>query len=251
MPLVPQSSPVVSAALARDIDAKLANTPMRGQGKSFVASANRYGINPWFLVSVAGAESQFGKTGFATNGSHNPFGLGVTGAPGAGFRFATWPMAIEAAAKNLSGPTYSGKDSISAIGSKWAADPKWAEKVAKVYSDLTGSRVLDTEVVKGTGRGTVQPDPNTTPLDVLDKVNPVGALVDLFKLLLDPDLWIRIGEMVLGVIAMVGGGAVLFRMSGVAGKPLGLFIMAFGFMWLYSGVKGVSPVDSLKAFVGA
>lgn len=220
-PLPVATAPAVTSALAAAIDSKLAGTPMKGTGRAFVSAGNAYGVNPWFLVSIAGVESQWGSTGFATNGSHNPFGLGVTGAPGAGMRFTSWEAAIRKAASTLGGPIYkgAGKTSIKAIGATWAADPGWADKVAAMYGRLTGSKVLTTEIVVGGGRNIPQPDPNTTPLDALGNIaDPVAGalsgLVQLIARIFDPSTWLRILAALGGTIAVVLAILFLFRSRG-------------------------------------
>lgn len=223
-PLPLATSPAVTSALATSIDGKLAGTPLKGTGRAFVSAGNAYGVSPWFLVAIAGHESSFGTKGFATNGSHNPFGLGVTGAAGAGMRFSTWEGAIRKAAATLGGPLYkgAGKTSIEAIGARWAADPAWANGVAAQMASLTGSRVLTTEIVVGGQRGLPQPDPNTTPLDALGNItDPVAGalsgLVGLIARIFDPSTWLRILAALGGTIAVVL--AILFLFRAQRGAP--------------------------------
>ncbi len=217
-PLPVATAPAVTTALATAIDSKLAGTPMKGTGRAFVSAGNAYGVNPWFLVSIAGVESQWGSKGFATNGSHNPFGLGVTGQAGAGMRFASWEAAIRKAASTLGGPLYkgAGKVSIRDIGARWAADPGWGEKVAAIYGQLTGSKVLTTEIVVGGGRNLPQPDPSTSPIDALGNIaDPVAGalsgLVSLIARIFDPSTWLRILAALGGTIAVVLAILFLFR----------------------------------------
>lgn len=206
-------------ALGLEINRKLAGSPMAGTGPTFVSAAARNDVNPWFLVAIAKVESQLGTTGFATNGSHNPFGLGVTGAAGAGFRYTSWSGAINAAADNLGGPLYrgAGLNTIAKVGGRWAADPGWPTKVAAAYSSLAGGASIRTDrVVIGPGRAGVQPDPNTSPGDALGNLagavtDPLSGLVGLVARLFDPSTWLRVLAALGGTIAIVLGILFLFR----------------------------------------
>lgn len=213
-----RTSPAVTAALAQAINAKLAGTPMAGTGPTFVSAGNANGVSPWFLVAIAGVESEWGRTGFATNGSHNPFGMGVTGAPGAGIRYPSWDAAIRGAAANLGGPLYrgAGKVTIAAIGARWAADPRWADKVAAMMARLTGSRVLTTEVVIGGGRELPQPDPSTSPLDVAGNLagDALGGLVGLLGRVFSVGTALRILSALGGLVLLALAVVFLFRSRG-------------------------------------
>lgn len=249
----PSQLPAVTSAQAAAIDKVLANTPMRGTGKTFVSAGNQYDISPWFLVAIAGHESGFGSAGFATNGSHNPFGLGVTGAPGAGFRYGSWDAAIRAAAANLGGPLYkgAGKITIKDIGSRWAADPNWADAVATKMASLTGAANDKDTVVIGPRRSLPNDKVSDNSLaDSLKEINPISSIADVLKFIADPKTWIRIGSMILGAAAMFAGVFMLVK-SGDAGRPIGLIIMSLGFVWLYAAVKAINPTDLVKQVVGA
>lgn len=241
--------PAVTQALARDIDAKLRNTPMRGTGAAFVEQANRHDINPWFLVSIAGAESQYGATGFATNGSHNPFGLGVTGAAGAGMRFSSWNAAIAKAAQTLDGPIYQGRDTINDIGAKWAADPQWANKVARIYGDLTGSTFGPANRVKGASRSVGGQEGGPDIIEDIAGWDPIQGVLDVLKFITNPAMWLRIGQAILGtIIGAFGVWAVIKGSSG--GKPLGVLAFSLGLLFVIGAVKGVTIPDAISAFVG-
>lgn len=207
---------------AATIDKELAGSPMAGLGDRFVAAGLRNGVDPFLLVAIAKTESGYGAKGFATNGSHNAFGLGVTGAAGAGNRFSTWGDGIDAAAANLSGPLYkgAGRTTIASIGSIWATAPNWASAVAGNY---IGGGVSTGKVVIGApgypGAGTLDPvtglpqgggggiSPDQQPGDnIFDSIpNPLSWAVGLIK-----DYLPRILAFVLlGVVAvwLLGQGA--------------------------------------------
>lgn len=134
---------------AATIDKELAGSPMAGLGDRFVAAGVRNGVDPFLLVAIAKTESNYGRAGFATNGSRNAFGYKVYDTnPNAGGRFATWGDGIDAVAATLAGPTYkgAGRTTIAAIGSKYATSPNWPTAVAGNY---IGGGVSTAKVVIG------------------------------------------------------------------------------------------------------
>ena len=48
---------------AQTLDAFLRKrgSPLAGQGATFVSAGKRYGVDPYLMVAIAGAESSFGK----------------------------------------------------------------------------------------------------------------------------------------------------------------------------------------------
>lgn len=140
--------PVVTgddAALAARIDAYLASkaSPLTGQGAAFVAEARRVGLDPRFLVAIAGSETSFGTYG-PSQAIHNPFGMGP------GLSYPSWADAIAAAATNLSGALYlgDGRVTISSIQQRWAPhgaanDPSnlnvnWTRNVGLYFGEQGG-----------------------------------------------------------------------------------------------------------------
>lgn len=71
----------------------LAGTPMAREADSIYDAARRGGINPALVVGIAGAESNFGRAGYAV-GRFNPYGL-------MGFRFKNYTEATERLVKTL------------------------------------------------------------------------------------------------------------------------------------------------------
>ena len=101
-----ERSPAVtgdSAVLARQIDGYLASkaSPLTGLGAVFVAESEAVGLDPRFLVAIAGSETSFGTYG-PSQTIHNPFGMGPH------IVYASWSDGIRAAAQNLGGNLYAG-----------------------------------------------------------------------------------------------------------------------------------------------
>lgn len=71
----------------------LRGTPMAAEARGIYNAAIRGGINPALVVGIAGAESNFGKLGYAV-GRHNPFGL-------MGFSFSNYAQATQKLAQTL------------------------------------------------------------------------------------------------------------------------------------------------------
>lgn len=210
---------------AATIDRELAGSPMAGLGDRFVAAGLRNGVDPFLLVAIAKTESNYGRLGFATNGSHNAFGMGVTGARGAGIRYATWGDGIDGAAANLGGPLYkgAGRTTIASIGSKWAASPNWPSAVASNY---IGGGVSTAKVVIGApgmpGAGSLDPvtgipegggggiSPDQQPgNNIFDSVpNPLDAVGGVLAFIKDYALKI-LAFVLIGVVAvwLLGQGA--------------------------------------------
>lgn len=71
----------------------LAGTPMAREARGIYDAAIRGGINPALVVGIAGAESNFGRAGYA-RGRNNPYGL-------MGFRFGNYTQATQKLAQTL------------------------------------------------------------------------------------------------------------------------------------------------------
>lgn len=142
---LPRPATVTAAPDAAAIDGYLASklSPLSGFGAVFVAEARRVGLDPRFLVAIAGSETSFGTYG-PSQAIHNPFGLGPH------MRFGSWPDAIRYAATNLAGPLYrgDGRVTIAAIHQRWAPvgasnDPtnlntNWTRNVSLYYAEQGG-----------------------------------------------------------------------------------------------------------------
>lgn len=143
-----ERSPAVtgdSAVLARQIDGYLASkaSPLTGLGAVFVAESEAVGLDPRFLVAIAGSETSFGTYG-PSQTIHNPFGMGPH------IVYASWSDGIRAAAQNLGGRLYAGSGllTIPAIQARWAPhgasnDPSnlnsnWTRNVGIYYAEQGG-----------------------------------------------------------------------------------------------------------------
>lgn len=236
--MAPSLTPAQAAA---KMNRSLAGSPMRGLGSTFVAAGQANGVDPFFILAIAKVESDFGRKGFASSGgpggrpSYNAFGLGVTGAPGAGNVYPSWAAGVSAAGANLGGSLYrgAGKVTIRDIGARWAAAPTWPTAVAGAMASLKGATITTSTVVIGQSQNinpvTGQPYPAGTfdPGDVRGSdsdfdgrfVEPVkdalgagvGAIASLFAKLFDPSTWFRILAALGGTIAIVLGIVFLFR----------------------------------------
>ena len=71
----------------------LAGTPMAREADRIYDVASRGGINPALVVGIAGAESNFGRLGYAV-GKNNPYGL-------MGFRFGNYTQATQKLVETL------------------------------------------------------------------------------------------------------------------------------------------------------
>lgn len=141
---VVQHMTCVSPTDAAGIDAMLARagSPLAGEGRTFVAEGLHAGIDPRALVAIAAHETLLLTYGPA-QAIRNPFGLGP------GLAFASQGAAIARAAQTLAGYYLpEGRDTLAAIGAKWAPigaanDPSglnqnWTGGVGAYYAALGG-----------------------------------------------------------------------------------------------------------------
>jgi len=74
----------------------LAGTPMAGEAAAIYKAAMAGGVNPAFVLGLAGAESGYGAKGYAV-GKNNPFGLGAN----KGWKFPSYAAATAKLAQTL------------------------------------------------------------------------------------------------------------------------------------------------------
>lgn len=132
-----------SGVTGDQIDAKLKGTGMEGLGNAFVQAEQKYGVNAWFLTSLAIHESAYGTSKIAQEKNnlfgfqaydHAPFENAAT--------FNSKEASIDHVAKYLSeayltpGGTYYNGVSIDGIGRRYATDPQWANKVKSHMANL-------------------------------------------------------------------------------------------------------------------
>ncbi len=133
-------APAAAAAPdAAQIDAFLVahDSPMAGTGETFVAAAEANGVDPAFLVAIAGAETSFGRLLYSQDGdqcTYNAFNW-FYGPTWPTSDFTSWNEAIVRVAAGLGGDLYyaCGLYSVDAIAPKYCPDGT-ADWVANVKS---------------------------------------------------------------------------------------------------------------------
>ena len=131
-------APAAAAAPdAAQLDAFLAQhgSPMAGTGATFIAEGQIHGVDPVFLVAIAGAETSFGKLLYSENGdqcTYNAFNW-FYGPTWPTSDFTSWDEAIARVAEGLGGPLYHGAGlySVDAIAPKYCPDgtEQWVANV--------------------------------------------------------------------------------------------------------------------------
>ncbi len=151
---------------AAQLDAFLAQhaSPMTGTGATFVREGLEHGVDPVFLVAIAGAETSFGGFLYSENGdqcTYNAFNW-FYGPTWPASDFTSWDEAIARVAEGLGGVLYhdAGRYSVDAIAPKYCPDgtDPWIANVKAFMSELGGDPA-DTRVA-ATG---VTDAPSTTP----------------------------------------------------------------------------------------
>jgi hypothetical protein len=139
-----------AAAAAPDgaqLDAFLAQhgSPMAGTGAVFVAEGQLYGVDPVFLVAIAGAETSFGRQLYSKDGdqsAYNAFNW-FFGPTWPGSDFTSWEEAIARVAEGLGGELYYGAGlvSVDAIAPKYCPDgtAEWVANVKAFMAQLGGN----------------------------------------------------------------------------------------------------------------
>jgi cell wall-associated NlpC family hydrolase len=170
--------------MAARIDGYLASkaSPLTGLGAVFVAESRRVGLDPRFLVAIAGSETSFGTYG-PSQGIHNPFGMGP------GIVYPSWADGIRAAAQNLGGSIYlgDGRVTVVAIRDRWAPagaanDPtglnsNWVRNVSTYYADLGGDPSGSVFPGHAAPPGAVAPAAATGPSAALPVYTPPAPVI--------------------------------------------------------------------------
>ncbi len=129
---------------ANKIDKYFKNTPLDGLGKSFEEAEDKYGVNAFFLASIAAHESAYGSSKIARD-KNNLFGFqAYDGSPYKSARsFNSFQDGIDKVAKYLSeeylnenGRYYMGK-SIKDINKNYATDKRWHEGISKIIQEMS------------------------------------------------------------------------------------------------------------------
>jgi hypothetical protein len=158
-------APAASAAPdAAALDAFLTqhDSPMAGTGAVFVAEGQLYGVDPVFLVAIAGAETSFGRQLYSKNGdqcTYNAFNW-FYGPTWPTSDFTSWDQAIARVAEGLGGGLYYGAGlvSVDAIAPKYCPDgtAQWVANV-KAFMTQLGGNPDDTRIAAAA------PAPSPTP----------------------------------------------------------------------------------------
>jgi hypothetical protein len=142
---------------AADLDAFLTqrDSPMAGTGATFLAEGQMYGVDPVFLVAIAGAETSFGKQLYSKDGDqceYNAFNW-FYGPTWPESDFTSWDAAIARVAEGLGGPAYHGMGliSVDAIAPKYCPDgtDQWIANV-KTFMVHLGGNPDDTRISAAT-----------------------------------------------------------------------------------------------------
>ena len=141
-------APAAAAAPdAAQLDAFLAghDSPMAGTGAVFIAEGQLYGVDPVFLVAIAGAESSFGKQLYSKDGdecTYNAFNW-FYGPTWPTSDFTSWDQAIARVAEGLGGSLYHGAGlfSVDAIAPRYCPDgtAQWVANVKAFMTQLGGN----------------------------------------------------------------------------------------------------------------
>lgn len=150
--------PAPAATSEAQIEALLEQyeSPMAGTGDTFLLEGREHGVDPAFLVAVAGAETSFGRYLYAQGGdacTYNAFNWFYADTwPEADF--VSWEDAIATLAEGIAGPLYheDGLYSVWQIGPRYCPDgtDNWLRNVSQFMTRLGGDP-HDTRLVDGPG----------------------------------------------------------------------------------------------------
>lgn len=119
------------------------NSPMADHAETFIAEADKHNID-WRLVpAITGVESYYGQ--HIPPYSYNGWGYGVYGNNVR--RFASWDEGIAVVTQALRVDYIDswGATNVYEIGSKYAADPHWANKVQHFIDDIEAFEVIESK----------------------------------------------------------------------------------------------------------
>ena len=139
-------APAAAAPTAEQIELLLAEygSPMQGLAPAFIAEGLEHGVDPAFLVAVAGAESTFGRLLYAPGGDQATFNAfnWFYASPRQASDFSSWEEAIHRVAQGIAGELYygSGLVSVGAIGPRYCPEGTgaWLNNVTMFMVRLGG-----------------------------------------------------------------------------------------------------------------
>lgn len=175
---------------------------MAGTGDAFVAEGREHGVDPAFLVAIAGAESGFGLYLYSEGGdvcTYNAFNW-FYGPTWPQSDFDSWRQAIARVAEGLAGSLYygSGLYSVEAIAPRYCPDGTgdWIANVTAFMTALGG-------------------DPTDTRLDGHAAIPARSALLELDgPVNLDPQSP-RAGQELTAAFTLVNRGEVALTLDGI------------------------------------
>lgn len=165
-----------AATTAQDIEMLLAEygSPMRGLAPVFLAEGLEHGVDPAFLVAVAGAESSFGRLLYAPGGdqaTYNAFNW-FYASPREASDFSSWEEAIHRVAQGIAGDLYHGAGlvSVQAIGPRYCPEGTgaWLTNVTMFMLRLGG----DPSETRYWGAGPPSTEPGLLVLSGRVKLDP-------------------------------------------------------------------------------
>ena len=158
-------APAATAAPdAAQLDAFLAahQSPMTGMGAVFVAQGQANGVDPAFLVAIAGAETSFGQLLYVKDGdlaTFNAFNW-FFGPTWPQSDFASWDDGIARVAAGLAGDLYYGAGlvAVADIAPRYCPDgtAAWIANVTAFLTEL-GGNPADTRLAASYGPPVTQP----------------------------------------------------------------------------------------------
>jgi hypothetical protein len=111
------------------------SSPLVAHSYVFIKHADKYNLDWRLVASISGVESTFGK--FIPYNSYNGWGWGVYGENV--IYFSSWEEGIETISRGLRENYIDkwGAEDVYAIGSIYAASPRWAGNVAYFMEKIT------------------------------------------------------------------------------------------------------------------
>lgn len=221
--LLAAAGPVPAAHASPDaaaIDAFLAGqgSPMAGTGGVFVREGLAHGVDPAFLVAIAGAETGFGRFLYSSGGDrceYNAFNW-FYGPTRAASDFASWEEAIARVAAGIAGPLYhgAGLTSVTAIAPRYCPEGTgaWVANVS-AFMLLLGSDPAETRVAAVAADGEAAATTAPARLTVAGGLRPpargrdpsVGERVTVEYTVTAVDGPLTVREVRLAVVAPGGG----------------------------------------------
>lgn len=121
------------------------DSPFAHDAKHFVEEADRLGLDWKLVAAIAGNESYFGQ--LIPYNSNNAWGWAVYTGMSYGANFVDWKEGVTIVSEGLK-ENYigEGKVTLTDIGSKYAADPMWANKVAHFMNEIDEYTPADIEL---------------------------------------------------------------------------------------------------------